>query len=74
MCFCETNPPVKGRYMNGLEMRGLGFGKVIRGGSAFAKATARLTAGRGSGGLYMFLRNEPTDFFLENSSYPTELQ
>jgi hypothetical protein len=28
--FCETNPPVKGRYMNVLGMRGLGFDEVIR--------------------------------------------
>src|SRR6266404_6266175 len=41
------------------------FGKAfadVRPLSAFAKATARLAPMRSSGGQYMFLRNEPTDF------------
>jgi hypothetical protein len=39
-CFCETNSPVKWRYMNALEKRGLEFGKAVCGGSAFAAAAA----------------------------------
>ncbi len=38
----ETNPPVKERNMNMLGMRGGGFGEVVRGRSACAKASTRL--------------------------------
>jgi hypothetical protein len=56
--------------MNVLGMGGPEFGEVIRGGN---RDRISLPQGR-RGPPYMFLRNEPTDFVLENNSYRAERQ